>query len=142
MSQQEQTRAKARAAGIDGARRGAGLVLPEGVSVPAEQLRRLLSQWALAEVAPGRLMPWLPVAYGFGTVVYFTAAHEPAWWAAIAAALAGLIVAILACRNSIGFPLALGVAAMPMVAPRRSGERMGGSLCWRAAATPSRSRNG
>jgi competence protein ComEC len=112
VSQQEQTRAKAWAAGIGAARRRAGLVLPEGVSVPAERLRHVLSDWALAEVAPGRLMPWLPVAYGFGVVVYFTAAHEPSWWAAIAAAVVGIATAFLARRSSVGFPLALGVAAM------------------------------
>jgi competence protein ComEC len=49
-------------------------------------LGHLLSQWALAEVAPGRLVPWLPVAFGFGIVGYFTADREPAWWAACARA--------------------------------------------------------
>jgi competence protein ComEC len=39
--------------------------------------------WLAAEVAPGRLMPWLPVAFGSGVVVYFSAEREPAWWAAI-----------------------------------------------------------
>jgi len=64
----------------------------------------VLSQWALAEVAPGRLMPWLPVAYGFGIVVYFTAAHEPAWWAAIAAAV--VAIGMAARRGSRSWGLA------------------------------------
>ena len=38
-------------------------MLPDGLAERAAWLRRLLSQWAIAEVAPGRLMPWLPVAY-------------------------------------------------------------------------------
>ena len=108
---QSQSRAKAWAAGIDAARRRAGLTLPDGLAEHAAWLGRLLSQWAIAEVAPGRLMPWLAVSYGFGIVVYFTADREPVWWAAVALALAGIVVAILARRRVIGFPLALGFAA-------------------------------
>ena len=38
----------------------------------------------------GRLLPWLPVAFGLGIVIYFTAEREPALWAALAlAAVAG-----------------------------------------------------
>jgi len=106
------TRAKAWTAGVDAARRRAGLVTPDGLTVPAERLRRLLSQWTTAELAPGRLMPWLPVA--FGIVAYFTADREPTWWAAVAAALTALTITVLARRHSIGFPLALGVAAMAL----------------------------
>jgi competence protein ComEC len=105
-------RAKAWAAGIDAARRRAGLVLPDWLAAPAEQLRRLLSQWAVAEVAPGRLLPWLPVAYGFGIVGYFSAEREPAWWAAAAAALIGIVIAMLARRRPFAFPLALALAAI------------------------------
>jgi len=85
------TRAKAWAAGIDAARRRAGFMLPAGLVDITGWLRHLLSQWALAEVAPGRLVPWLPVAFGFGIVGYFTADREPAWWAASALALAGFV---------------------------------------------------
>ena len=34
--------------------------------------------WVLAEVAPGRLTPWLAVSFGFGTVLYFAVEQEPA----------------------------------------------------------------
>ena len=88
-------------------------MLPEGLAERAAWLRQRLAEWALAEVAPGRLLPWLPVAFGFGIVGYFTADHEPAWWAASALALAGIAVAFFARRRAIGFPLALGFAAMP-----------------------------
>ncbi len=108
---QSQSPAKAWAAGIDAVRRRAGLTLPDGLAEHAAWLGRLLSEWAIAEVAPGRLMPWLAVSYGLGIVVYFTADREPAWWAAVAQALAGIAVAILARRRVIGFPLALGFAA-------------------------------
>ena len=75
---QSRTRAKAWAAEIDAARRRAGLMLPEGLAARAAWLGRLIAQWAAAEVAPGRLLPWLPVAFGFGIVAYFTADREPA----------------------------------------------------------------
>ena len=45
----------------------------------AERLRT----WSIADTGPGRLLPWLPIAFGFGIVVYFTAEREPAVWAAI-----------------------------------------------------------
>jgi competence protein ComEC len=106
------TRAKAWAAGIDAARRRTGVGLPDGLAAPAARLRHLLSQWVLAEVAPGRLLPWLPVAYGFDIVIYFTADREPAWWAATIAAAAGIVAAILARRRAVGFSIALALAAI------------------------------
>ncbi len=57
-------------------------------------------------------MPWLAIAYGLGIVFYFTADREPAWWAATGLALAGGAMAILARRHPVGFPLALGFAAI------------------------------
>ena len=63
-------------------RRRAGLALPDGLFIAADRWRRVFAQWAAAEVAPGRLVPWLPVAFGFGIVLYFTADREPSWWAA------------------------------------------------------------
>jgi competence protein ComEC len=106
------SRAKAWAAELDAARRRAGLMAPGWLGVPAERLRRLLWQWALAELALGRLMPWLSIAFGFGIVAYFTAEREPAWWAALALALIGMTVAILARRRPVAFPLTLGFAAV------------------------------
>ena len=78
-------RAKALAAAVDAARRRAGLALPEGVAAAADRLSRGAADWIAAELAPGRLAPWLPVAFGFGIVLYFTADREPALWAALAA---------------------------------------------------------
>ncbi len=106
------TRAKAWAAEIDAARRRAGLMLPAGLTDIAGWLHRLVSQWAIAELAPGRLVPWLPVAFGFGIVGYFTADREPAAWAAAGLAFAGIVIAILAHRRPVGFPLALGLASI------------------------------
>ena len=65
---------------------------------------------SIADTGPGRLLPWLPVAFGFGIAIYFTAEREPAWWAGV-----GLAVRVLrrrVRRRGIGrsrFPLALGL---------------------------------
>ena len=75
-------RAKAWAAGIDGARQRAAIALPASATAAANQLGRSLAQWIDAELSPGRLTPWLPIAFGLGIVIYFTALREPASWAA------------------------------------------------------------
>ena len=80
-------RAKSWAAEIDAMRRRAGFALPGRVANTAGRLRDQFGQWATSEVAPGRLVPWLPVAFGFGIALYFTAEHEPFLWAAGAAAV-------------------------------------------------------
>ena len=85
---------------------------PEALATHAGNLRRLVVGWVLAECAPGRLAPWLPVAYGAGIVLYFTAEHEPLWWAALAAALFAAAAVYVARRGAIAFPLALGVATV------------------------------
>ncbi len=105
-------RAKAWAAGLEAARRRAGLALPDGVTDAADRMGRLGAQWIAAELAPGRLAPWLPVAFGLGIVIYFSADREPAWWAALSLACAGVAVAVWASRHAAGFPLALGFAAI------------------------------
>jgi competence protein ComEC len=111
-NEQRRTRAKVWAAEVDAGRRRAGFMLPESLANGATWLGRLLSEWAVAEAAPGRLLPWLPVAFGFGIVVYFTADREPAAWAAAALALAGIVVAILTRRRALGFAIALAFAAI------------------------------
>ncbi len=67
--------------------------------------------WAVAEVGPGRLMPWLPVAFGLGIAIYFTAAREPALWATIALTLGCAAGAVLLRARPVAFPLALGLVA-------------------------------
>src|SRR5689334_14888991 len=59
-------------------------------------LRETLRRWLAADVAAGRLMPWLPVAFGLGIVLYFTAEREPKLWAASAAVSALALAAFLA----------------------------------------------
>lgn len=105
-------RAKAWAAGIDGARQRAAIALPASATAAANQLGRSFAQWIDAELSPGRLIPWLPIAFGFGIVIYFTALREPAGWAALGFTLGAIALAVAARNHAIGFPLALGLAAI------------------------------
>ncbi len=68
-------------------------------------------QWAIEEVGPGRLIPWLPVAFASGILVYFAAPQEPALWAGATFALACAILAGLARARAAAFPLLVGLAA-------------------------------
>jgi competence protein ComEC len=71
-----------------------------------------IRSWAVAEVAPGRLLPWFAVAFGAGIVAYFSAEHEPQWWAAAALALVTAVVAILLRRRVVAAVVSLGVFAV------------------------------
>jgi competence protein ComEC len=104
--------AKAWAPEIDAGQRPAGLLLPDGLANASDWLRGLVSQWATAEAAPGRLMPWLPVAFGLGIVGYFSADQEPASSAVLILAIACSVAAFLVRRRPIGFPLMLSIAAV------------------------------
>src|SRR3954452_15648455 len=74
----------------------------------AEQLRN----WAIADTGPGRLLPWLPVAFGLGIAIYFSADREPAWWAGSGLAALCCIIAFIARRRPIAFPVVLALTAM------------------------------
>jgi len=71
-----------------------------------------LRNWAIADTGPGRLLPWLPIAFGLGIAIYFGAEREPAWWAAVSLALVCASIVILARRRPVAFPLALAGAAV------------------------------
>src|SRR5688500_6902701 len=75
-------------------------------SIPAA-----FKEWALADVAPGRLVPWLPGAFGSGIALYFAAEREPSAWAATALVLACVVCAVLLRRRPVAFPLALAFTA-------------------------------
>ena len=54
---------------------------PQWLDGLADILRRAaqrLREWAWSRLHPGRLVPWLAIAFGSGIVVYFTADREPA----------------------------------------------------------------
>lgn len=85
---------------------------PDGLGGIARGAAQRLQAWALADVGPGRLVPWLAVAFGFGIVVYFAAEREPAPWAAVALVAAAIIAAVLVQHRPAGFPLMVAAAAM------------------------------
>jgi len=82
----------------------------QGFPLWSSWLERLRT-WAHAEAGPGRLLPWVPVAFGAGIALYFTAEHEPVAWVATLAALA-FAAAPLALRKQRVFPLAVLIAAL------------------------------
>ena len=54
----------------------AGGIAPSGFDVWSAFTLKL-REWARAEAGAGRLLPWVPVAFGAGIALYFTADHEP-----------------------------------------------------------------
>ena len=88
----------------------AGALAPSGAPAFASFLERLRN-WVRAEAGAGRLLPWVPVAFGTGIAVYFTAAHEPVLPVAIAPAVALCLAAFL-LRRSRFFVTAVLIAAM------------------------------
>jgi competence protein ComEC len=82
-SEKARARAKAWAPDFDAARRPAGLLIPDGIAGLTGRLRETISEWAAAEAAPGRMLPWVPVSFGLGIVGYFAADREPTWWASV-----------------------------------------------------------
>jgi competence protein ComEC len=75
-------------------------------------LQGRLQAWLLAERSPGRLIPWMPVAFGVGIALYFTATTEPALWAASAIFIVSSAIAFLCRRRSLAFSAALLVACI------------------------------
>ena len=69
--------------------------------------------WLRAEAGAGRLMPWIPVAFGAGIALYFSAEREPVAWIACATAFALCGVAIALRRSGvfIGIVLLAAVAS-------------------------------
>lgn len=81
---------------------GAGLLQPA-----ISQIR----DWARLEAGPGRLLPWVPVAFGAGIALYFTAEREPV--AAVVVPAAGLLcILAFAMRRRRWFPAMAMIAAL------------------------------
>jgi len=70
-----------------------------------------LREWIRAEAGAGRLLPWVPIAFGTGIAFYFTADHEPVLSVAAVTAAALCAAAFLLRRQKI-FPIAITIAAM------------------------------
>jgi competence protein ComEC len=69
-----------------------------------------LKDWAHAEAGAGRLLPWVPVAFGAGIAIYFAADHEPVLWVAATTAVLFIAGAFPLRRHRL-FPAAVLLAA-------------------------------
>jgi len=88
----------------------AGGFAPSGLNAWPSLIDKLRS-WIRAETGAGRLLPWVPVAFGTGIAFYFTADREPvASVTAVAAAV--LCAAAFLLRRQKIFPIAVMIAAM------------------------------
>jgi competence protein ComEC len=87
----------------------AGGFVPLGIPAWASFTERL-RVWARAEAGAGRLLPWVPVAFGTGIAFYFAAPREPVLAVAIITAVACCIAAFLLRRGRF-FVAAVMVAA-------------------------------
>src|SRR6516162_4481504 len=111
----EQSRSRGRAEAwrpwIAAGRRPA-LAWPQGLTDFARRAAQRVREWAIAEVAPGRLVPWLAIAFGCGTIIYFAVEREPAPWAA-ALLLGATVAAAIVCRHRpFALPATVGIAAV------------------------------
>jgi competence protein ComEC len=85
-------------------------IAPSGLSAWPSFLE-ILRAWIAAEAGAGRLLPWVPVAFGTGIAFYFAADHEPVAWVTAVAAI-GLCTAAFALRRQKIFPIAVMIAAI------------------------------
>jgi competence protein ComEC len=88
----------------------AGPLAPSGLSAWSPFIETLRS-WVRAEAGAGRLLPWVPVAFGTGIAFYFAADHEPVLAVAAVTAVAFCTAAFLLRRRKI-FPIAIMIAAV------------------------------
>jgi competence protein ComEC len=70
-----------------------------------------LRNWIRVETGPGRLLPWVPVAFGSGIALYFAADREPFASVVVPVAVVLCAVAMLARRWRL-FPAIVMVAAI------------------------------
>ena len=88
----------------------AGGFAPSGFSTWSS-LADKLRAWVRAEAGAGRLLPWVPVAFGTGIALYFAADHEPVLPVAAGTA-AALCAAAFFSRRQRFFAVAVLIAAM------------------------------
>jgi competence protein ComEC len=83
---------------------------PAGLSAWRPLVEKLRA-WVRAEAGAGRLLPWVPIAFGTGIAFYFAADHEPVLSVAVIVAIALCAVAVLLRRQKM-FPAAVMIAAV------------------------------
>jgi competence protein ComEC len=87
----------------------AGGFAPSGFAAWGSLAGRLRAL-ARAEAGAGRLLPWVPVAFGSGIALYFAAFREPVLLVTIVTAIAALIAAVLFRRSKFFAAAVLGAA--------------------------------
>jgi len=94
----------------------AGSLAPSGAPAFASFLEKLRAL-ARAEAGAGRLLPWVPVAFGSGIALYFAAAREPVVWVAlVTAAIEQLGLAVKASHIRAGLVACTGNAGCKFAA--------------------------
>src|ERR1700676_370232 len=88
----------------------AGHIAPSGFGTWPSFAAKL-PEWIRAEAGAGRLLPWVPVAFGTGIAFYFAADHEPVLPVAAVTAAALCAAALLLRRQKL-FPVAVMIAAV------------------------------
>src|SRR4051812_5804969 len=78
-----------------------GFVWPSGAALGGA--REVIQRWLVRDVAAGRLLPWIPVCFGLGVVIYFTVEREPALWAALPLAGACAVAAFFGRARPFAF---------------------------------------
>jgi competence protein ComEC len=90
-------------------RAGAG---PWRLSGWSDSIRAWFDGCVAADLAPGRPILWLPVAFGIGIILYFSAQHEPFWWAGATFTLGFIVTAFVLRANAAGFLVTMALAAV------------------------------
>jgi competence protein ComEC len=88
----------------------AGGFAPSGLHAWPSFIEKLRT-WIRAEAGAGRLLPWVPVAFGTGIAFYFTAEREPVL-SVTAVTATGFCAAAFWLRRQKIFPLAVMIAAV------------------------------
>src|ERR1700682_3853442 len=78
----------------------AGGFAPSGLGAWPSLVEKLRT-WIRAEAGAGRLLPWVPVAFGTGIAFSFTADQEPVAWVTAVAATGFCLAAFLLRRRKI-----------------------------------------
>jgi competence protein ComEC len=71
-----------------------------------------IGEWAARDLAPGRLVPWLPIAFGLGVILYFAADREPFLWAGITLTAIAIALCVAVRARPLAFPVAIATAAI------------------------------
>jgi competence protein ComEC len=88
----------------------AGGFVPTGAGLWTSLVERLRA-WTRAEAGAGRLLPWVPVAFGTGIAFHFAADREPVLPVAAATAI-GLCGLAFGLRRHRFFPILVMIAAV------------------------------